>query len=290
MDEKIIDLSDNTKYPASIMTNLNCRFSLGDDDENMLSFIQGKWTQPSFHWGWDEYSHEVAVKEDFLFHAFCSMYVQDVERRDAMIAYEDYQFVWKNKDKAPVPGYMSGETLCELLTRVQKENMNSMKFLQAYEEREAQRRGLNPTYADLMAELKKSDQDANFSHRDLGCGMICFWNRGYGNKQTILVNTVLQKAYNILDSMGHILSFSHDDIDWDSVNQLEHKSSADRLEARYYFGIGAYKDGLARVDWMLYPDGRYFADADGFGMEDNDEVNIHAYIDTECRVVKKFRP
>jgi len=40
---------------------------------------------------------------------------------------------------------------------------------------------------------------------------------------------------------------------------------------------------------MLYPDGRYFADEDGFGMEDNDEVNIAAYIDTRCRVVVKFQ-
>jgi hypothetical protein len=50
-----------------------------------------------------------------------------------------------------------------------------------------------------------------------------------------------------------------------------------------------YKDGVARVEWMLYPDGRYFADEDGFGMEDNDEVNINAYIDTECRVLVKFQ-
>ncbi len=27
----------------------------------------------------------------------------------------------------------------------------------------------------------------------------------------------------------------------------------------------------------------------GFGMEDNDEVNISAYIDTECRVLVKFQ-
>ena len=50
-----------------------------------------------------------------------------------------------------------------------------------------------------------------------------------------------------------------------------------------------YQDGIAYVSCMLYPDGRYFADEDGFGMEDNDEVNISAYIDTQCRVVVKFQ-
>lgn len=91
-----------------------------------------------------------------------------------------------------------------------------------------------------------------------------------------------------VQSMGHLLVFIKDDIDWDDVGQLENNGDAYRLQASYYFGIGNYKDGLARVDWMLYPDGRYFADEYGFGMEDNDEDNVHAYIDTECRVVVKF--
>ena len=41
-DEKLIDLSDNTKYPASVLADLNYVFSLGDDSENMLSFLHGK--------------------------------------------------------------------------------------------------------------------------------------------------------------------------------------------------------------------------------------------------------
>ena len=35
--------------------------------------------------------------------------------------------------------------------------------------------------------------------------------------------------------------------------------------------------------------GCYFADEDGFGMEDNDETCICAYIDTECRILVKFQ-
>lgn len=41
---------------------------------------------------------------------------------------------------------------------------------------------------------------------------------------------------------------------------------------------------------MLYPDGRYFADSDGFGMEDNDEEEVYAIIDTDLNIVKPFRP
>ena len=49
------------------------------------------------------------------------------------------------------------------------------------------------------------------------------------------------------------------------------------------------KNGLIALSWMLYPDGRYFADEDGFGMEDNDEVNIAAVIDEDCNVIEKFK-
>ena len=41
---------------------------------------------------------------------------------------------------------------------------------------------------------------------------------------------------------------------------------------------------------MLYPDGMYFADEDGFGMEDNDEVEIYCVIDKEFNVLRPFRP
>jgi hypothetical protein len=101
----------------------------------------------------------------------------------------------------------------------------------------------------------------------------------------------LKKVYPISTASGRLVGFTHDDIDWDSVSQLEHHGDAERLVANYGgLSIGNYQDGIARVNWMLYPDGRYFADEDGFGMEDNDEVNISAYIDTECRVVVKFQP
>ena len=139
-----------------------------------------------------------------------------------------------------------------------------------------------------MADMKKSEESADYYHSDLGCGMLCFTNKSYDSKQRILVNTALQKAYTIVDNDGNLVNFTKDDIDWDSVGELENNHNAYSLKACYYFGIGEYKDGKAFVHWMLYPDGRYFADEDGFGMEDNDEVNVCGVIDTECRVVVKF--
>ena len=289
-DDKVIDLSDSTQYPASVLANLDCTFSLGDDSENFLYFLHGKWTQPSFHWGWDDITHEEAVNSEFLYRAYCLMNTQYRKRRDALIASEGYRFVWKNKDIEPVPGLLSGEQLCDMANRCLEQDLKRAKDINAYEDRDARRWRLNPTFDDLMADLEKSDDQADYYHRDMGYGMLCFRNRSYGNKQTFIVNPTLKKVYPISEANGKLVGFTHDDIDWDNVNQLEHNGDAERLVADYGgLSIEDYQDGIARVDWMLYPDGRYFADEDGFGMEDNDEVNITAYIDTQCRVVVKFQ-
>ena len=207
-----------------------------------------------------------------------------------MIASEGYKFIWKDKGKEAVPGFITGEELCRYLTRSREWGLKTMKDINAREDRDARRWRLNPTFEDLMADWVKSDDEADYFHRDMGYGMLRFSNRSYGNKQIFIVNPALKKVYPISEPNGQLVGFILDDIDWDNVNQLEHNYDAKRLVADYGgLSIGDYQDGIARVDWMLYPDGRYFADEDGFGMEDNDEVNITAYIDTQCRVVVKFQ-
>lgn len=289
-NEKIIDLSDRSKYPASVLADLDYTFALGDDSENFLSFLHGKWRQPTFHWGWDDITHEDAVKSEFLQRAFYGMDCQYKERRDAMIASEGYRFVWKDSGKEAVPGFITGEELCRFLTRSREWGLETMKNINAREDRDARSWRLNPTFEDLMADLEKSDDEADYFHRYMGCGMLRFSNRAHGNKQIFIVNPAIKKVYPISDHDGELVGFTRDDIDWDSVNLLEHNGDAYRLVANYGgLSIGDYQDGVASVEWTLYPDGRYFADEDGFGMEDNDEVNITAYIDTQCRVVVKFQ-
>lgn len=285
---KTIDLSDKTIYPANVLSDLDYVFALGDDSENMLSFLQGRWTLSSFHWGWHDIGHEEAVNSEFLYRAICKMNIQNRKRRDAMIACEGCRFVWLNKDDEPVPEKLSGEEFCDYMNRLLESDLTTIKNINASEDREIRRWNLDPSYEDLMIDYQKSDNVADYYHKDLGCGMIRFSNRSYGNKQLFIVNTILKKAFPIRKADGALVGIMKDDIDWDSISELEHTGSAYILHADYCFFIDDYKDGVARVEWMLYPDGRYFADEDGFGMEDNDEVNIYGYIDTECRVVTKF--
>lgn len=60
-EAKVIDLSDMTQYPASVLADLNYMFALGDDSENFLRFLHEKWRWPISHRGWDDITHEDAV-------------------------------------------------------------------------------------------------------------------------------------------------------------------------------------------------------------------------------------
>ena len=40
--------------------------------------------------------------------------------------------------------------------------------------------------------------------------------------------------------------------------------------------------------WEVNPDGMYYRDEDGFGMTDDDEINLEGAIDRKGDVVKKF--
>ena len=48
------------------------------------------------------------------------------------------------------------------------------------------------------------------------------------------------------------------------------------------------KNGIFALYWMLYPDGRYFADEDGFGMEDNDELSVCCIMNDNLEVLRPF--
>ena len=49
-----------------------------------------------------------------------------------------------------------------------------------------------------------------------------------------------------------------------------------------------YKNCVAEVEWQLNPDGMYYRDEDGFGMTDDEEINLYGAIDRKGKVVKKF--
>lgn len=109
-------------------------------------------------------------------------------------------------------------------------------------------------------------------------------------RERFLVNHSTKEAYELM-TPGLTLTFiSKDDVDWEGVESLENNGNAYRFSAYYQrFAVDKFKNGVAMVTWTLYPDGRYFMDEDGYGMEDNDESVLYGFIDTHAQVVVPFQ-
>ena len=123
----------------------------------------------------------------------------------------------------------------------------------------------------------------------IGEGMAMF---GQSRGPLFIVNTETCKIKKLVDENSRVVGFTKDDIDYKSLEGLEYTGDAYRMVVDYA-GMGRYsdfRDGICSLYWMLYPDGMYFADEDGFGMEDNDEVEIYCVIDKDFNVLRPFRP
>ena len=122
----------------------------------------------------------------------------------------------------------------------------------------------------------------------IGEGMATF---GCSRGPLYMVNTESKKYKKLIEANGKVVGFTKDDIDYKNLEGVEHTSCAYSMTSEYA-GIGRwndFEDGICALGWTLYPDGRYFADEDGFGMEDNDEVEIYCVIDKDFKVLKPFQ-
>ena len=126
-----------------------------------------------------------------------------------------------------------------------------------------------------------------------GDGMAFFFGKGWGNQEVIVANMTTGKIRKISTEQG-ILLVDDKDINFDLI---EYKCKNGYLNAKNkrvkYSGVNrwdGFKNGLCAISWMLYPEGRYFEDSDGFGGEDNDEEVVYAIMNTDLEFVIPFRP
>lgn len=70
----------------------------------------------------------------------------------------------------------------------------------------------------------------------------------------------------------------------------ENEIAMDRVikENRFASFIYPFVGDKAVFRWMVRPDGRYWADEDGYGMEDDYEVNLYALFNKEGRFITPF--
>ena len=144
-------------------------------------------------------------------------------------------------------------------------------------------------YEVLQSDTYKSDL---YKTEDLGEGMAVLYQNIWGwYKPRFVLNHNDKTAFEFMDSYQCLVTVTNEDIGWASLKKLPEEAiyRAECLSFQFPSFIRGFQNGVARVDWQLNPDGRYYMDDDGFGMTSDVEMNIYGFIDTEGKVVVKFQ-
>ena len=131
-----------------------------------------------------------------------------------------------------------------------------------------------------------------YSQSDLGEDMIlvsCVF--GEYLYPRYLMDSRTKRAVEFVDIFLQLVTVTDDDIDWRSLECVKEEDAIDvaRDHSFIYPGnISRYENGIAKVRWVINPDGRFYCDEDGFGMTGDVERTLYGAIDRKGKVVKKF--
>ena len=235
--------------------------------------------------GNDEISEQAteAIQKSFDSYIQIAYDIANEEERD-LIRKLRYLAKAKNKDDTDendfVQGKMEGLVIC-----------NDNPWDLVYEEGKSNDIDMSEE-EKLYRELCLSQyQGLSLVQNDLGEDMALvtqvigrYWKPRY------LMDKEARCAYEFM-SIDEVLQIVTDeDIDWDSLKGLP-QDAFDRAKAHSFHFPGhvyQYKNGVAEVEWQLNPDGMYYRDEDGFGMTDDEEINLYGAIDRKGKVVKRF--
>ena len=110
-------------------------------------------------------------------------------------------------------------------------------------------------------------------------------------KVRYLLNHNTKRAYEFMNSRRELVAVTENDIDWESLEDLpkEAQDCAKMLSAQFPTFIHKFGNGVAVIRWQLNPDGRYYMDDGGFGMTNDEEIEIYGFIDQNAKIVVKFK-
>ena len=235
--------------------------------------------------GNDEISEQAteAIQKSFDSYIQIAYDIANEEERD-LIRKLRYLAKAKNKDDTDendfVQGKMEGLVICndnpwDLVYEEGKSNDIDMS-----EEKKLYRELCLSQYQGLSLVQNDLGEDMALVTQVIGR----YWKPRY------LMDKEARCAYEFMSIDEVLLIVTDEDIDWDSLKGLP-QDAFDRAKAHSFHFPGhvyQYKNGVAEVEWQLNPDGMYYRDDDGFGMTDDEEINLYGAIDRKGKVVKKF--
>lgn len=148
-----------------------------------------------------------------------------------------------------------------------------------------------PWFSRLWAKHSKGGTDENLHKMELGSGFYLTYNEapnshgGYCKVSLTLHNKNIPEFHSrITDKRGRFLHFpGYVNGSWE---QKLDSPFTPCVEYQCY--VGPFEEGKALFEWMVQPDGWYFADSDGFGAEKCEEVWLCSFIDEKGKFTEPF--
>lgn len=125
-----------------------------------------------------------------------------------------------------------------------------------------------------------------------GEGMVSFFSKdGCDDYEFFLANIKTGKVRQFADKDGNVL-VNMEDIDLDTISTHCPNGAGYAMSRRVRYAKLNRQDrcqnGIYSLSWTLYPEGRYFADEDGYGAEDCDEEDINAIVNLDLEITEPF--
>lgn len=121
---------------------------------------------------------------------------------------------------------------------------------------------------------------------EIGEGMAVLNEKG---RSYTVVNTKTRMSRQLVSADGCLL-VDDDEIDFEAMRKGCPDYGGGK-SVNYWFGrYRDFRNGVCAICWTVYPDGRYFADEDGFGGEDNSEEKAYCIINRDLEIVVPFQP
>lgn len=142
----------------------------------------------------------------------------------------------------------------------------------------------------ILSAVEYKERPYEYSDLSEGMGVIGETMWGW-YKHRFLINHNAKCAYEFMNKDQRLVTVTEDDIDWESLKNLPEDAIGRARALSFHFPsfIRHFENGVAEVSWQINPDGRYYMDEDGYGMTDDEEIEIYGFIDQNAKVVVKFR-
>lgn len=141
-------------------------------------------------------------------------------------------------------------------------------------------------YRMISADFKDEKQ---YIIAERGMGMMQAWEKD--RERFFIINNDTKEAWECLSPDNCFSLWNQSAIEFASLFKMPKTARYNGMlmHAQYFFGIDDFRDGVAGVAWTLQPDGRYYADEDGFGMENQNEIMFYAFIDRSANIIIPFQ-